>query len=192
VIPRFNMSAGEWFELIGPAVFLISALLSTWVLASARKRFSIYIALGWAVGTLLLPLIVLPVYLAVVVLWRPEVRSRRWHLLLPLVYGVIVVAAISFYLYRDRQSVDAHLARAVQAKLVDDYATAIREYRRALALEENAHTRKLLAVELALAGKLSEAEMEFKLAEQGGEPVSCPEQDARCKVAVERIRQMGN
>ena len=90
--------------------------------------------------------------------------------MLPLVYGVIVIGAISFYFYRDRQTVDAHLARAVQAKLVEDHATAIREYRRALALEENAHTRKLLAIELALAGQLTEAAAEFQLAEQGGEP----------------------
>jgi hypothetical protein len=188
VIPRFNMSAGEWFELISPAVFLLSALLSIWVLASARKRFPVYAAFGWAIGTLLLPLIVLPVYLAVILLWRLEVRPRRWRLLLPLAYGVIVIGAISLYFYRERQSVDAHLARAVQAKLVDDYATAIREYRRALALEENAHTRKLLAVELALAGQLKEAESEFRLAEQGGETVSCLERDARCKVAVEKIK----
>jgi hypothetical protein len=190
VIPRFNMSAGEWFELISPAVFLLSALLSIWVLASARKRFPVYAAFGWAIGTLLLPLIVLPVYLAVILLWRLEVRRRRWRLLLPLAYGVIVIGAISFYFYREGQSVDAHLARAVQAKLVDDYATAIREYRRALVLEENAHTRKLLAVELALAGQMSEAAAEFRLAEQGGETVTCPAQDARCKVGLEKIKRM--
>lgn len=182
------MSAGEWFELISPAVFFVSALLSIWVLASARKRFPLYAAFGWAVGTLLLPLIVLPVYLATLLFWRPEVRERRWRFVLPLAYGVIVVTAISVYFYRDRQSVDAHLARAVQAKLVEDHATAIREYRRALALEENAHTRKLLAVELALAGQLVEAKLEFQLAQQGGETGSCPERDARCKVAVEKIK----
>lgn len=184
------MSAGEWFELISPAVFLISALVSIWVLASARKRIPLRAAFGWAIGTLLLPFVVLPLYLCLLLLRPMEVRPPRRRLLVPLVYGVVVVAAISFYFYRDRQSVDAHLARAVQAKLVDDYATAIREYRRALALEENAHTRKLLAVELALAGQLSEAKSEFDLAQQGGEPGSCPERDARCKVAVERIRQI--
>ena len=184
------MSAGEWFELISPAVFLLSALLSTWVLASARKRFPIYTAFAWAAGTLLLPLVVLPLYLAVILYWRLPVRSRRWRFMLPFAYGAIVVAAIGFYFYRASQTVDAHLARAVQAKLVEDHVTAIREYRRALALEENAHTRKLLAVELALAGKLNEAEAEFRLAEKGGEPGSCPEQDARCKVAVERIRRI--
>lgn len=184
------MSAGEWFELISPAVFLLSALLSTWVLASARKRTPLRAAFGWAIGTLLLPFVVLPLYLSLLLLRPTEVRSPRRRLLVPLVYGVVVVGAIGVYFYRDRQSVDAHLARAVQAKLVDDYATAIREYRRALAIEENAHTRKLLAVELALAGHLSEAKTEFHLAEQGGEPGSCPERDARCKVAVEKINQL--
>lgn len=182
------MSAGEWFELISPSVFLLAALLSIWVLASARKRFPLYASFGWAIGTLLLPLIVFPAYLAVILMWRPDVRQRRWRLLLPLAYGLVVITAISFYFYRDRQTVDAHLARAVQAKLVDDYATAIRSYRRALALEENAHTRKLLAVELALAGRLSEAESELHLAQQGGEPVSCPERDARCKAGLEKIK----
>jgi hypothetical protein len=182
------MSAGEWFELISPAAFLISALLSTWVFASARKRCSLPAALGWAIATLLLPFIVLPLYLALMLFWRSELRSPRRRLLVPLVYGAIVTAAIAFYFYRDRQTVDAHLARAVQAKLVEDHATAIREYRRALALEENAHTRKLLAIELALAGQLNEAVSELHLAEQGGEPVSCPERDERCKVAVEKIK----
>ena len=184
------MSAGEWFELISPAVFLLSSLLSTWVLASARKRFPVYTALAWALGTLLLPLVVLPLYLAVILFYRPPVRSRWGRFVLPLAYGAIVVAAIGFYFYRASQTVDAHLARAVQAKLVEDHATAIREYRRALVLEENAHTRKLLAVELALAGQLSEARSEFQLAEKGGEPGSCHEQDARCKVALDRIRRM--
>ena len=184
------MSAGEWFELISPAVFLLSALVSTWVFASARKRCSLHAALGWAIGTLLLPLIVLPVYLAMLLLRPAEQRSVRRPLLVPLLYGVIVIVAVSLYFYRDRQSVDAHLARAVQAKLVEDHATAIREYKRALAREENAHTRKLLAVELALAGQLSEAALELQLAELGGEPGSCPERDARCKVALERIRRI--
>jgi hypothetical protein len=186
------MSAGEWFELISPAVFLISALLSTWVLASARKRTPLRAALGWALGTLLLPFVVLPLYLSLLLLRPTEVRLPRGRFLVPLAYGVIAVGAISFYIYRDRQSVDAHLARAVQAKLVEDQATAIREYRRALALEENAHTRKLLAIELALAGQLSEAETELRLAEQGGEPGSCPERDARCKVGLEKIKNRMN
>ncbi|HEY2964613.1 MAG TPA: hypothetical protein VGJ37_19505 [Pyrinomonadaceae bacterium] len=170
MIPRLNISAGEFFDLIRPAVILISALLSTWVLASARKRFSIYAAFAWAVGTLFLPLIVLPVYLSVILLWPRPVRSRRWRLLLPIAYGVIVIAAISAYFYLDSQSVDAHLARATRAKVTEDHATVIREYRRALALEDDPHTHKLLALELAQTGDLNEAVSEFRLARQGGEP----------------------
>lgn len=170
MIPRLNISAGELFELIRPVVILISALLSTWVLASARKRFPLYIAFAWTAGTLLLPLIVLPVYWSVILLWPRPINRPRRRLLLPLLYGVIVVAAIACYFYLDNQTVDAHLARATQAKLVDDSATVIREYRRALALEDNAHTHKLLAVELAKAGSLNEAIAEFRLAQKGGEP----------------------
>ena len=115
------------------AVILIAALLSIWVLASARKRFTLYIALAWALGTLFLPLIFMPVYLSVLLLWRWPARPRRARFLLPLAYGVIVIAAIASYFYFDSQSVDAHLARATHAKLTEDHATVIREYRRALA-----------------------------------------------------------
>ena len=62
---RTNMSAGQLFDLIMPAAFALSALLSTWVLASARKRFQLLQAFGLAIGTLFLPLIVFPLYLAV-------------------------------------------------------------------------------------------------------------------------------
>jgi hypothetical protein len=37
---------------------------------------------------------------------------------------------------------------------------------------------------------LSEARMEFQLAEQGGEPISCAERDERCKVALEKISRL--
>ncbi len=184
------MSAGELFELIRPSVLIVAALISTWVLASARKRFPIYVALAWALGTLFFPLVVLPVYLVVILLWRRPVYSPRWRLVLPLTYGLIVTASIATYFYRDSRTVDAHLARAARAKLIDDHETVIREYRRALALEDNPHTHKLLAIELANAGQLSEATSEFHLAQQGGEPISCAERDARCKVALERIGRL--
>lgn len=170
MIPRLNISAGELFELIRPVVILISALLSTWVLASARKRFPLYIAFAWAAGTLLLPLIALPAYWVVLLLWRQPVRPPRRRFLLPLIYGLTVTGTIATYLYFDNQSVDAHLARATQAKLVEDHATVIREYRRALALENDPHTHKLLAVELAKTGEFNEAISEYRLAQQGGEP----------------------
>jgi hypothetical protein len=183
------MPAGELFELIRPVVILISALLSIWVLASARKRFPLYLAFAWALGTLFLPLIVLPVYLAVILLWRRPARLRRGRLLLPLAYGVILIATIVSYFYLDSQSVDAHLARATQAKLTEDHATVIREYRRALALENDPHTHKLLAIELAKTGDLNEAVAEFRLAQQGGEPISCPEGEPKCEEVLEMIKR---
>lgn len=165
------MSAGELFDLIMPAAFVLSALLSTWVLASARRRFRLYYAIALAAGTLFLPLIVFPIYL-VIMLWRKRSDSPppRWRYALPLLYAAIVLAGIVTFFYLDRRSVDAHLARATRAKLVEDANAAIREYRQALALEDNPHTHKLLAIELAKAGYVSEAISEFRLAQQGGEP----------------------
>jgi hypothetical protein len=183
------MPAGELFDLIRPAVVLISALLSTWVLASARKRFPIYIAFSWAAATLFLPLVVLPIYLCVILLWQPRIRFREWRYLLPLAYGVIVVGSIVGYFFFDSRSVDAHLARATQAKLIEDHATVIREYRRALALEDDPHTHKLLGIALAGAGDLDGAVAEFRLAQQGGEPISCPYGEPRCEEALARIKR---
>ena len=181
------MPAGELFDLIRPVLLLLAALVSTWVLASARKRFPILVAFAWAAGTLLLPFVVVPVYLAVILLWRRPIRARRWRLLLPLAYGVVVIVALSLYFYRDSQTVDAHLARANQAKLVEDHAKAIREYRQALKIENDPHTHKLLAVELAQSGAVEEAIAEFRLAEEGGEPISCPRDTPKCEEIVKGI-----
>ena len=175
------MSAGQLFDLIMPAAFAVSALVSTWVLASARKRFRFHYALALAVGTLLLPFIVFPIYL-VIMLWRPKAGPpRRWRFSLTLLYVVIALSAIGAYFYFDSRSVDAHLARAVRAKLVEDSATAIREYREALKREDDPHTHKLLAIELANAGYMEEANSEFQLAERGGE--TCDPQDRPCTAA---------
>ena len=163
------MSAGELFDLIMPAAFVISALVSAWVLASARRRFPLYYALALAIGALFLPLIVFPIYL-VIILWRkPSRPPARWRYTLPLLYAAIALAGIVTFFYLDRRSVDAHLARATRAKLVEDSSAAIREYREALALEDDPHTHKLLAIELAKAGYTTEAISEFRLAQQGGE-----------------------
>lgn len=170
MIPRGNMSAGELFELIRPSVLILAGLISTWVLASARKRFPLYVAFAWALGTLFLPLVVIPVYLVVILLWRRPAYSPTWPLVLPLTYGLIVTASIATYFYFDSRTVDAHLARAARAKLIDDHGTVISEYQQALAMEDNPHTHKLLALELMRTGYLSDAISEFRLAEQGGEP----------------------
>ena len=187
MISRLNISAGELFELINPIVVVISMLLSAWVLASARKRFPSLLAFGWAIGTLFLPFVVLPVYLAVILIRRWPVRSRRWRWLLPLAYATILLAGAGIVFWHESGNVDDLLARATQAKLADDYATAIECYRRALTIENNAHIRKLLAIEMANAGELNGAVRELRLAEQGGEPITCAEVDARCKTALEKI-----
>ena len=164
------MSAGELFDLLMPAAFALSAVISTWVLASARKRFSIYSAIGWAVGTLFLPLIVFPLYL-VTIMWRKSSGPpQTLRYVLPLLYAVIVLGAITAFFYFDRRSVDAHLARATRAELLEHTATAISEYQQALALEDSPHTRKLLAIELTKGGYLSQAVSEFRLARERGEP----------------------
>src|SRR6185369_6858138 len=179
---RTNMSAGQLFDLIMPAAFAVSALISTWVLASARKRFRLHYAFALAVGTLFLPVVVFPIYL-VLMMWKP----KRWRYLLPLLYAVIALSVIAAYFYFDSRSVDAHLARATQAKLVEDSTTAIREYQEALKREDDPHTRKLLAIELANAGQLSEAIEEFRLAGLGGE--ICDPQDRSCIAALERTKR---
>ena len=181
------MSAGQLFDLIMPAAYAVSALISTWVLASARKRFQLHYALVLAVGTLFLPLIVLPIYL-VLMMWRPKIGPpKRWRFSLPLLYAVITLSVIGAYFYLDSRSVDAHLARATQAKLIEDSTTAIREYRQALSLEDNPHTHKLLAIELANAGFISEAISEFRVAEQGGEV--CQRGEFLCEAAKARTKQ---
>jgi hypothetical protein len=181
------MSADQLFDLIMPAAFAVSAIVSAWVLASARKRFRLHYALALAIGTLFLPFVVFPIYL-VIMMWRPKIGPpRRWRYLLPLLYAVIALSAIGAYFYFDSQSVDAHLARATRAKLVEDSTTAIHEYREALKREDDPHTHKLLAIELANAGFISEAIMEFQLAQQGGE--TCEPADLRCEVAREKVKQ---
>ena len=89
---------------------------------------------------------------------------------LPLVYlgAVLLVGALYFYL--DHASFDAHFARARQAKLYNQRERTVREFRAALRVSEDAHTRKLLGVELAEAGLWEEALAEFRAAARGGEP----------------------
>lgn len=183
-----QISAGEFFELLRPAAYVLSALLSIWVLASARRRrFQLYMGIAWALGTFLLPFIVLPLYLIVLIFRHsperlgsasettsepyPEVQALPigHRFLLPAAYGVMLLGVTAVYLYRDYNSVDAHLARAAQAKLSNQSAKTIREYRAALALEENPHTHKLMGIELAEAGQWAAALNEFRLAEKGGE-----------------------
>lgn len=99
-----NISAGELFDLIMPAASVISALLSTWVLASARRRFRLYYAIALAIGTFFLPLIVFPIYL-VIMLWRKRNDPPpRWRYSLPLLYAAIVLIGIATSFYLNRRS----------------------------------------------------------------------------------------
>jgi tetratricopeptide (TPR) repeat protein len=166
---RLDISAGEFFDLIRPVVLVFSALISAWVLASARKRFPFYQSLLWALGTLFFPLIVLPLYFVALLVTKRKATARH-AIVLPLLYAAIVLCCIGVYIYRDTWSVDAHLARATQDKLKSERAKTIQEYKDALALEDNPHTHKLLAIELAGAGYWTDAISEFRLAQQGREP----------------------
>jgi tetratricopeptide (TPR) repeat protein len=167
----YNISAGEFFDLIRPIVNIISALISTWVLASARKRFPLYLSLAWAAGSLFLPLVVVPIYLIVVITGRQQIQTPiKYRLALPVLYGVAVVAVSGVMFYLENRSVDAHLRRAIQAKLNNDYLTAGNEYRQALTLNDDAHVHKLLGLTLIDAGNFTDAISELRLAEKGGEP----------------------
>ena len=88
---------------------------------------------------------------------------------LPLLYLAAVLLAGALYFYRDYKSFDAHFARARQATLYDRRASAIKEYRAALALRDDAQTHKLLGLELAAEGRFGEALAEFDAAERGDE-----------------------
>lgn len=171
MIRQINISAGELFDLIRPAVLILSALLSIWVLASARKRFSFLIALLWAAATFFLTPIVLPLYLIVLLFrrGRPFSRQPRWRFAGPLVYGLAVVGGIALYLNNQNRGVDVHLARAAYAKIRGNRVDAIEEYRAALQEEDDPHTRKLLGVELFESGYWTEALSELRRAEHGGE-----------------------
>lgn len=169
-----NISAGEFFELIRPAVLICSAILSTLVLASARSRFGWFHSFLWAVATFFLPFVVLPVYWFTLIVRKPAIRSRTHtpasSFITYLLYLVLMLVAISLYVIYNEQSADSHLARAAQAKVNNDSNRAILEYEKALTLEDNPHTRKLLALALMDQGRWSEALSELRLAEDGNEP----------------------
>jgi tetratricopeptide (TPR) repeat protein len=168
------MSAGEFFDLVRPVFLVVSALLSTLVFVNARRNgFRLLASFLWAIATLFLPFVVLPLYLLVRLNRRTDPAKRRDArkvLLVPSLYLLAVLALIALAQYRDYNGVDAHLARATQARLYGDRERAIREYNEALAIEDNSHTHKLLAMELNAGGDWTGALSEFRLAERGGEP----------------------
>ncbi|HEY9404557.1 MAG TPA: hypothetical protein VIQ24_18005 [Pyrinomonadaceae bacterium] len=99
---------------------------------------------------------------------RARLRLKRFAP--SLVYALALLCAGAIYFYRDYHSFDAHLARATKARLLKRRAATIREYRAALRLADDAHTRKLLGVQLAEDGQTEAALAEFRAAERGGEP----------------------
>ena len=99
---RTSISAGHLFDLIMPFAFVLSALLSTWVLASARRRFQLHFAFGLALGTLFLTSIVLPIYLALMLWWKRGGPPKRWRYALPLLYAAVTLLSITAYFYLER------------------------------------------------------------------------------------------
>lgn len=184
----WQISAGELFELMLPASFALTVLLSTWVLASARRRrFNAALVTLWTLGTLLFPLIVLPLYLIASMFRKSQQRDSAevvaensaheggapplpWRRTLPALYLIVMLSLGALYFYRDSRSVDAHLMRANQARLLDKRERVIQEYRAALKLEDDAHTHNLLGRELMAAERWDEALTELRAAERMGEP----------------------
>ncbi|HVF28058.1 MAG TPA: hypothetical protein VM943_07450 [Pyrinomonadaceae bacterium] len=181
----WQISADALFESLRPISFVLAALLSTSVLAHSRRcGFSIHTTALWTLAVLFLPHIVLPLYLAALILFpqkvkrgeaTPEVRMRRarsiiLRLAAPSLYLLTVLTLGAFYFYRDSRSVDGLLARAKEAKLVGLRDVTIRALRAAIATEDDPHTHKLLGIELAAAGRHDEALGELQAAASGGEP----------------------
>ncbi|MCA1850172.1 MAG: hypothetical protein LC672_03735, partial [Acidobacteria bacterium] len=174
---RWQISWGELFEALRPLVFVLAALVSTWVLADTRRRgFAPYAVVAWTLLTLFFTFIVLPLYLIARTVKRRGPQNARprtevvagtsdrtgrtvgggssgagaalpWRRIFPLLYASAVLALGTLYFYRDYRSVDAHLARAKQAKLLDQRERATGEYRSALRLKNDPHTHKLLGIE---------------------------------------------
>lgn len=180
----WQLSAADISEALWPAALLASALASIWVLHDARRLFKSHalpLALACALLTLVLPPVFLPLYLA----WRlfarkktkdeeggePDARPRRLKgLALPLAYGAAVFAVGGLLFVRDYRSFEARLARARLATHHGRHDRAVAEYRAALRLRDDAHTRKLLGMELLKVGRREEALAELREAARAGEP----------------------
>ncbi|MCA1566401.1 MAG: hypothetical protein LC803_12330 [Acidobacteria bacterium] len=101
----------------------------------------------------------------------------------PLLYAFALLSAGAIYFYRDYHSFDAHLARAANARLRSRRDATIREYRAALRLVDDAHTHKLLAVQLAEDGQTEAALAELRAAERGAERGGEPDEMLALRIA---------
>lgn len=193
------ISAGQFFELMMPASFVLAALISSWVLASARRHcFSALATTVWTLSTLFFPLVTLPLYLIARAgkrrrelagktkegdpqsanvdddsLPQSEESSRvrvPLRRTLPLLYLALMLSLGALHFYLDSKTVDAHLMCANQERLLDRRERVIAEYRAALKLEDSAHTHNLLGKELLAAERWTEALAELRTAERMGEP----------------------
>lgn len=97
-------------------------------------------------------------------------QPARRRLALASAYAALVLALGAFFFYRDCHSADAHLARAANAKLRNRRERAAAEYAAALRREDDPHTRKLFALELAAAGRHEEALAHLQAARQAAGP----------------------
>lgn len=180
----WQLSAADITEWLGPPAFILSALLSAWVLADARRLLNSYpLAFVPALLTLALPPVVFPLYLAARLFKRKEAAaaggaesekrpgpSGLGARALPFAYALALVAVGAFFFARDYRGFEARLARARSANLRGRHERAVEEYRAALRLREDAHTRKLLGLELLEAGRRGEALVELRAAAAAGEP----------------------
>lgn len=231
---RGQISFGQLFDLLRPALYAFAVVCSTWVLADTRRRrLRRHACAGWTLATLVLPLTTLPLYLAARLWRRPPARAcatepeppgstsepaappaacdtgaaaamnlsnvdgseptgaattdrtaaddepttlkarlrALWLRHAPvLVYLSVLTTLGALYFVHDYRSLDAHLARASNAKLNARHERAAAEYRAALRLRSDPHTRKLLGLELAALHQWPEALVELRAAEQTGEP----------------------
>lgn len=99
----------------------------------------------------------------------PARKAKRSRFVVPLLYAGALLFIGAFSFYQDYRSFDAHLARGAQAKLYGQRERTMAEYRAALGVREDAHTRKLLGLELLEAGRAEEALAELRAAEASGE-----------------------
>ncbi len=222
MILRGQISAGQLFDVLLPAALALAIICSTCVLADARRRaLPRYALIAWALGTLVLPVTVVPLYL-LARLWRrraresentPEttaiakadtdttpprsfttrLRSFALRQAPTFVYAVSLTALGALFFQHYYFGLDGHLARASNAKLHEQHARAASEYRAALRLADDPHTHKQLGLELAANKQWAEALAELHAAAQGNEPdAALPYHIANALAALDRRAEAVN